>query len=150
MNNFLFPPFRLHPVVGGAAGPLGSRVSAHGPGSAGSLHRPAQPAGLGPRQTGPAVRAGGVGQGGVLLHHSARPPGGAAPPPLFCRWKYTFSRFVYPPPRFSGFNPLLAAGDWRPLSVVSASGALEHLVPSPVFFAALPLLGNHLQYPHHL
>lgn len=137
-------------MVRGAAGWLGSGFSAHGPGSAGSLHGPAQPAGLGPPQRGPAVRAGGLGQGGVLLHHSTRPPGGAAPPPLFYRWKYTFSRFVYLSSGFSGFNPLLAAGDWRPLSVVSASRALEHLVPSPVFFAALHLLGNNLQYHHHL
>lgn len=50
----------------------------------------------------------------------------------------------------TGFNTLLAACDWRPLSVVSASCALEYLFSSVVLFAALHLLGNHLQYHHNL
>lgn len=51
---------------------------------------------------------------------------------------------------FSGFNTLLAASDWRSLSVVSASCSLEYLVSPVVLFAALHLLGNHLQYHHNL
>lgn len=47
-------------------------------------------------------------------------------------------------------DALLAACDWRPLSVVSASCTLEYLVPSALLQSALPLLGNHLQHPHDL
>lgn len=51
---------------------------------------------------------------------------------------------------FSGFNPVLAACDWRPLSVGSASYPLEYLVSAVVLFGALHLLGHHLQHHHHL
>lgn len=47
-------------------------------------------------------------------------------------------------------DALLAACDWRPLPVVSASCTLEYLVPSALLHPALPLLGNHLQHPHAL
>lgn len=60
---------RLHTLDGGPAGQLCPQVSGRGCGAAGSLHHPAQSARLVPRQTGPAVRAGGPEQDGVLLHH---------------------------------------------------------------------------------
>lgn len=50
----------------------------------------------------------------------------------------------------SGPDVFLAACDERPLFVGGASCALEHVVPSALLFAALPLLGHHLQQPHDL
>ena len=47
-------------------------------------------------------------------------------------------------------DSVLAASDWRPLSVVGASCTLEYLVPSALLHSALPLLGDHLQHPHDL
>lgn len=44
-------------------------------------------------------------------------------------------------------DALLAACDWRPLPVVSASCTLEYLVTSALLRTALPLLGHHLQHP---
>lgn len=58
--------------------------------------------------------------------------------------------FLSPFPPVLDLDALLAAGDWRPLSVVSASCTLEYLVPSALLHAALRLLGHHLQHPHDL
>lgn len=55
---------------------------------------------------------------------------------------------VFPP--LLDLDALLAACDRRPLSVVSASCTLEHLVPFALLRSALPLLGDHLQHPHDL
>lgn len=47
----------------------------------------------------------------------------------------------------SDLDALLAASNWRPLSVVSASCTLEYLVASALLHIALSLLGHHLQHP---
>lgn len=65
---------------------------------------------------------------------------------MLCTATYCFSVLL----PLLDLDALLAAGDWCPLSVVSASCALEYLVPSAVLHAALPLLGHHLQHPHGL
>lgn len=53
-------------------------------------------------------------------------------------------------PAVLDLDAVLAAGDWRPLSVVSAPCTLEYLVPCALLHSALPLLGHHLQHPHDL
>ncbi|MED6248974.1 hypothetical protein ATANTOWER_007678 [Ataeniobius toweri] len=111
---------RLHPVVCGLKEQFCSLVSCCGSVFVGSLHCTTQPAGLVPSQTGPTVDAGGLEQDSILLHYCTRA---------------------------SDLDALLAASDWRPLPVVSASCTLEYLVPPALLCAALPLLGHHLQHP---
>lgn len=117
-----FPLFlhkRLHPMVSGTAGWFCSQFTCWRSGPIGSLHYPTQPAGLVTCQTDPPISTGGLDQDSILLHHSPGTPGGAAHIPnsstFLKRCIYLF--VVSSPP---GFNTLLAACDWRPLSVVSA------------------------------
>lgn len=127
---------RLHPVVGGAAGSLGSRFSAHGCGSTGALRRSAQPAGPVPCQTGPAVSAGGLEQGGVLLHHSAGPPGGrgSSSPPLFYPWNHTFSSTLI---HFLLFQVLIRY--WQPVTGAPCLWSVRH-APWSIWFPLLCFL----------
>lgn len=151
----IFSISRLHSMVRGTAGPLCYQLSGRRSGPGGCLYHPAQSSGFAACYTGSSVSARSADQDGILLHHCTGPPGKSTPrfseDALIIRIQHVSQHLpciLILCLTLSDLDALLAASNWRPLSVVSTSCTLEYLAAPALLLAALSLLGHHLQHPN--